>query len=130
MDKRPMISIVDDDESMRNAAASLMRSAGYAPRAFPSAEEFLNSEHVHDTACLIADIQMPGMTGLELHREIVQSGNPIPTVLITAFPDEQTRERALAAGVVGYLTKPFADNELLVCIQSALELGETRRQCS
>jgi FixJ family two-component response regulator len=130
MDNRPMISIVDDDESMRDAAASLIRSAGYVPKAYPCARDFLESEHVRESACLIADIQMPGMTGLELHGELIRSGNEIPTILITAFPDEKMRERALRAGVVGYLAKPFTDSELLTCIESALTPGDTRRNQS
>lgn len=126
MDKRQMISIVDDDPSVREATASLVRSAGYAPKAFPCARAFLDSEHAKSTDFLIADVQMPGMTGLELHGKLVESGKAIPTVLITAHPDEKTRACALASGVIGYLAKPFAENELLNCIQTALRPGDTR----
>lgn len=126
MDKRPMISIVDDDQSVREATASLMRAAGYEPEAFCCARDFLASERVGRTDCLIADVQMPGMSGFELHGELVQSGHTIPTVLITAHPDEKAKARALGAGVVCYLSKPFKLDELLDCIQTALEPGDTR----
>ena len=130
MDKRPMISIVDDDESVREATMSLMRAAGYEPEAFPCARDFLNSEQACRTDCLIADVQMPGMSGIELHGKLVQSGKAIPTVLITAHPDEKARVRALQAGVVCYLAKPFNENELLDCIQTALEMGDPRSEKS
>lgn len=126
MDKKRMISIVDDDESVRDATASLVRAAGYAPEAFPCASDFLNSEAVPRTDFLIADVQMPGMTGLDLYDALVDAGKRIPTVLITAYPDEKSRNRALRAGVMRYLTKPFNETELLDCIQSALEPGATR----
>ena len=117
---KPLISIVDDDESMREAIKGLMRSLGYRVEAVASAQEFLSSRHVRRTSCLIADMQMPGMTGLELHHHLSASGKVIPTVLITAYPDDGVRERALAAGVSGYLSKPFDENDLLACIRSAL----------
>ena len=117
---KPLISIVDDDESMREAVRGLMQSLGYRVEAAASAEEFLRSPHVRRTSCLITDVQMPGMTGLELHQHLSTSGKPIPTILITAYPDDNVRERALAAGVIGYLSKPFDENDLLACIRSAL----------
>jgi FixJ family two-component response regulator len=117
---KPLISIVDDDESIREAIKGLMRSLGYSVAAVASAQEFLSSRHVRRTSCLIADMQMPGMTGLELHRHLLASGKPVPTILITAFPDHGARERALAAGVVGYLSKPFDEDDLLACVRSAL----------
>jgi FixJ family two-component response regulator len=117
---KPLISIVDDDESMREAVKGLMRSVGYRAEAVASAEEFLSSRHVRRTSCLIADVQMSGMTGLDLHRHLSASGKPIPTILITAYPDDAVRERALTAGVIGYLSKPFDENDLLACIRSAL----------
>ena len=119
---KPQISVVDDDESMREAIRGLMRSLGYKAQAFRSAEEFLTSRQVPHTSCLIADVQMPGMTGLELHRHLVASGNTIPTILITAYPDDSVRERALGDGVVGYLSKPFDENDLLACIRSSLDI--------
>jgi len=130
MDKRPMISIVDDDESVREATMSLMRAAGYEPEAFPCARDFLNSEQAQRTDCLIADVQMPGMSGIELHGQLVRSGKTIPTVLITAHPDEKARQRAMKAGVICYLAKPFNEDELLDCIQTALDMGDTRSEKS
>jgi FixJ family two-component response regulator len=114
------ISVVDDDESVREAVRGLMKSLGYSAQAFASAEEFLNSRQFPRSSCLIADVQMPGMTGLELYRHLVASGNTIPTILMTAYPNESARERALAAGVVGYLGKPFDENDLFACIRSSL----------
>ena len=118
--KKPLISIVDDDESIREAVKGLMKSLGYRVEVAASADEFLRSPLVRRTSCLIADVQMPGMTGLDLHRHLSASGKVIPTVLITAYPDDGVRERALAAGVIGYLSKPFDDNDLLACIRAAL----------
>ena len=118
---KPLISVVDDDESMREAVRGLMKSLGYTAEAFASAEEFLSSRQAPRTSCLIADVQMPGMSGPELYDGLVASGKPIPTILITAYPDARVRERALQAGVVGYLIKPFSEDDLLGCIQSILE---------
>jgi FixJ family two-component response regulator len=88
--------------------------------AFECAEDLLKSRRRRNVSCVIADVQMPGMTGIELHDRLVASGAPIPTILITAFPDERSRERALQAGVIGYLTKPFSEDDLLACIRSKL----------
>jgi FixJ family two-component response regulator len=115
-----VIGIVDDDRSVREALASLVRSLGYGAMTFEGAEDLLKSKRRRRVSCLIADVQMPGMTGLELHNRLVTSGEPIPTILITAFPDERARERALADGAVGYLSKPFDENDLLACIRAAL----------
>ena len=128
MAKKIAISIVDDDGSVREALTNLMRSLDYSATAFPSGESFLGSRRLRGTACLIADVQMPGMTGLELHRRLVASGKPIPTILITAYPDERVRAQALNAGVVCYLTKPFNESELLACIHSALGDQSTGRR--
>jgi FixJ family two-component response regulator len=117
---KPLISVVDDDESMREAVRALMKSLGYTAEAFASAEEFLSSCEAVRTSCLIADVQMPGMTGLELHRHLVASGKSIPTILITAYPGDSARERALDDGVMGYLSKPFDEDDLLACIHSSL----------
>jgi FixJ family two-component response regulator len=119
---KPLISVVDDDESMREAMRGLMKSLGYTAEAFASAEEFLNSRQVPRTSCLIADVHMPGMTGLELHHHLVASGKTIPTILITAYPDDGVRQRALGDGVVCYLSKPFDENDLLACIRSSLNI--------
>ena len=116
-----MISIVDDDESVREATRGLMNALGFTAEAFASAEDFLKSERVQGTSCLIADMQMPKMTGLELHARLVASGRPIPTILITAYPDERSRGRALDAGIICYLTKPFSEEALLGCLRYALE---------
>ncbi|HJY49314.1 MAG TPA: response regulator [Stellaceae bacterium] len=104
---KPVISIVDDDEPIREAVKGLMKSLGYRAEATASAEEFLRSPHVRRTSCLIADVQMPGMTGLDLHRHLSASGKPIPTILITAYPHDAVRERGLSAGPIGYLSKPL-----------------------
>src|SRR5262249_61827177 len=105
----PLISIVDDDEGSREALAVLTRSFGFVAETYSSAGEFLASAHLPLTACLIADVNMPGMTELQLHRRLMQRGHSIPTVLITAYPDDASRARAIADGVVGYLTKPLPD---------------------
>jgi FixJ family two-component response regulator len=124
-----VIAVVDDDESVREALTGLVRSLGYCAVAFPSAAEFLNSKRRQGAACLITDVQMPGITGPELHDRLVARGEPIPTILITAYPNETVRARLLQAGAKGYLTKPFAANDLLACIDSALHTnaaGERR----
>ena len=129
MPDKIIIAVVDDDESVREALTGLVRSLGYSAVAFLSAAEFLNPNRRHDAACLITDVQMPGITGPELHDRLVARGEPIPTILITAYPNETLRARVLQAGVKGYLTKPFAENGLLACIHSALHAdaaGERR----
>ena len=122
---KPLISIVDDDESMREAIKGLMRSLGYRVETLASAQEFLSSRFVRRTSCLIADVQMPGMTGIELYQRLSTSEQPIPTILITAYPDDGVRERALSAGVIGYLSKPFDEDDLLACVRSALTRGNS-----
>jgi FixJ family two-component response regulator len=117
---KAIIAIVDDDHSVREALTSLVRSLGYVAMPLECAEDLLNSKHRRSVAYVIADLHMPGTTGLELHDRLVASGEPIPTILITAFPDEKSRERALKAGVIGYLTKPFSEDDLLACIRSTL----------
>jgi FixJ family two-component response regulator len=119
--KKIVIAVVDDDLSVREALTGLIKSLGYRAVAFQSAEDFLNPKERHGAACLIADVQMPGMTGPELHGRLVALGKPIPTILITAFPDEAVRTRALHAGVKCYLTKPFSEEDLLACLRSALD---------
>ena len=120
MSQKSFIAIVDDDESAREGTLDLLRSIGFAAEMFGDATEFLHSDHAHLTSCLIADVQMPGMTGLELHRQLLSSGKNIPTILITAFPDERDRKRAMGAGVICYLTKPYREQDLLRCIRTAL----------
>jgi FixJ family two-component response regulator len=118
--KRPVIAIVDDDEAVREALTSLIRSLGYAAVAFECAEDLLRSRRRRSLSCMIVDVQMPGMTGPELHSRLIASGEPIPTILITAYPNERARERALQAGVIGYLSKPFNEDDLLACIRTTL----------
>lgn len=120
MPNTPVIAIVDDDRSVREALTSLVRSLGYAAIAFERAEDLLKSRRRRSVACVIADVQMPGMTGLELYDRLSASAKPIPTVLITAYPEDGARERALSAGVIGYLSKPFDEQDLLGCVRSAL----------
>ena len=115
-----VISIVDDDGSVREAMGSLMRSYGYRTETFDSGAGFLASEARHDTDCLIADVQMPGMSGLELYALLAASDDPIPTIMITARHDEAIRKRALASGVLCYLTKPFDEAHLLTCVHAAI----------
>jgi len=116
-----MISIVDDDSSVREATLDLFRATGFAADVFACAEDFLASKLRHNTSCLISDMRMPGMSGLELHNRLVEAGAPIPTILMTAFPNDIDKVSALQAGVVGYLTKPFNETELLGFIHSVLE---------
>ena len=118
--KEALISIVDDDASVREAMQALMKSLGFAAETFSSAEEFLASDSRNRAACLITDMQMPGLTGLALHDRLLTSGRPVPTIMITAYPDERVRARALQAGVVCYLVKPFNECDLLGCIHSVL----------
>jgi FixJ family two-component response regulator len=118
--KTPVIAIVDDDESVREALTSLIRSLGYSAVAFGCAEDLLKSKRRRRVSCMIADVQMPGMTGPELHNRLVASGAPIPTILITAYPDERARGRALQAGVLCYLAKPFDEDDLIACIRSVV----------
>jgi FixJ family two-component response regulator len=117
-----LVAIVDDDESVRSALRGLMKAAGFSARAFASAEEFLNSGQQHDTGCLIADIRMPGMSGLELQGKLNSERCRIPTVFITAHGDTNMRMRALRAGAVEFLTKPFSDDVLLEHVRAALEI--------
>jgi FixJ family two-component response regulator len=119
-----VISIVDDDPSVREGTMDLLNSMGFVAVAFERADEFLEFERLFSSSCLIADVQLPGMTGLELHERLVGSGRTIPIILITAFPDDKDRARALRAGAICYLTKPFSEKELLACIRSALGVPE------
>jgi FixJ family two-component response regulator len=115
-----LISIVDDDESIREATKGLVRSLGYQAATFASAEEFLQSDNLGNTDCLIADVQMPGLSGIDLQHSLIARGVQMPTIFITAFPEEGTRTQAMTAGAVGYLGKPFSEESLLKCLDSAL----------
>jgi FixJ family two-component response regulator len=121
--RKPVISIIDDDESVRESTADLVKAMGFAAKTHSSAEDFLKSNHIHMTACLIADMRMSGISGLELHTRLRRSGNVIQTILVTAFPNEQDRASALRAGVTCYLVKPFSECDLVACVRSALEAG-------
>jgi FixJ family two-component response regulator len=118
--KRPLIAIVDDDEYVREAIKGLMRSVGFAAETFSSAIEFLRSSRVKCTVCLIADINMPDMSGFDLYFRLSELGIPIPTIFITAFPSENDHTRALDAGVARYLAKPFVDTELIDGVRKAM----------
>ena len=115
-----MISIVDDDESVREATNALVRSLGYAAATFASAEEFLDSDRVHATSCVIADVQMPGLSGIDLQHRLLDQGLHVPIIFVTAFPDERTRRRALDAGAIDFLSKPWSDEQLISCLDMAL----------
>ena len=117
---RHIIAIVDDDPLVRETLNDLLDSAGYSSVAFSSAERFLKSKRLAKVACLITDMRMPGTTGIELHQRVVAAGHAIPTILITAYPDDTTRARATRAGILCYLPKPFPPDALLACVASAL----------
>jgi FixJ family two-component response regulator len=116
----PLISVVDDDDAVRESLRALIRSAGFATQVFASAEEFLNSEHLRQTHCLILDVRLPGMNGLELKRQLASSRCEIPVIFITAHGDEAARARALREGALEYLFKPFSDEALLNAIHATL----------
>jgi FixJ family two-component response regulator len=116
-----LVAIVDDDDLMRSALQGLLKEAGLPAQVFASAEEFLNSGHQYDTACLIADIRMPGMSGLDLQARLNAEQIRIPTILITAHGDARMRMQALRAGAVEFLAKPFDDEVLLESVRAALE---------
>ena len=120
MTKRALVAIVDDDESLRVAMASLMRSFGFAASGFASAEEFLQSPEIGETSCLISDVQMPGISGLELQSRMASENRRTPIIFITAFPDPRIQERALAGGAICFLTKPFDGQTLINCVDRAL----------
>jgi FixJ family two-component response regulator len=115
-----LISIVDDDEPYRESMRKLVRLLGYAVETFPSAADFLASSFLPETACLVADVHMPGMTGVELHGRLTKLGYAIPTILVTAYPDKAVRDQALKDGVACYLSKPVDDEDLDRCLRSAL----------
>ena len=116
----PVISIIDDDASVRTATARLLRSLGFSAHAFASAKEFLSSPRLSETSCVIADVQMPGMTGVELQEYLVAHDHGTPIIFITSFPQDRIRERAMKAGAVCFLSKPFDEARLLECLEWAL----------
>jgi FixJ family two-component response regulator len=129
MAKSALISIIEDDEPFRESMRMLITALGYTVEAFPSAANFLASPRLAETACLVADVQMPGMTGIELHRHLIDAGYAIPTILVTAYPNEAARTRALKNGVVCYLRKPVDDDQLERCLRSALQSGKPAEGC-
>src|SRR5262245_52649350 len=124
MPKASLISVVEDDRYFLESMRRLMRSLGYNVEVFSSAADFLASPRLIETTCLIADVHMPAITGVELHRHLIEAGYTIPTILVTAYPDDVDRARALNDGVVCYLRKPVDEKHLIRCLRAALESGE------
>ena len=122
--KKRLVSVVDDDRFFRESMCRLMRSLGYMVDIFSSAADFLASPRLAETACLIADIHMPAMTGFELYRHLIDTGRSIPTILVTGHPNDVDRARALNGGVVCYLPKPVDDQRLIGCLRAALASDE------
>ena len=122
MTNLPLISVVDDDDSVRESLEGFIRSLGFSADVFASAEEFLNSDHLRQTDCLILDVRMPGMNGLELQRQLLDNQSGIPVVFITSHEDEVARRQALKDGAVDYLLKPFSEEALLRALHTALGL--------
>jgi FixJ family two-component response regulator len=129
LSKLPLVAIIDDDASVRATTDSLVRSLGYIVDTFASAEEFLRSDNLDDLSCVIADVQMPGMSGVELQSRLLTQGNHVPFIFVTAFPNERVRAQALRAGAICYLTKPFDGDSLIQGLQDALKKhdGGTRK---
>ena len=124
MPRASLVSIVDDDDFLRASMSRLMRSLGYIVETFPSAAGLLASPRLAETDCLIADVNMPAMTGIELYRHLVKTGRAIPTILITAYPNDLDRMAALNDGVICYLQKPVDQRDLIRCLDAALSEGE------
>jgi FixJ family two-component response regulator len=118
--KNHVISIIDDDPSVREATQSLIRSLGYAAEAFSSAEEYLRSDRVRQSACVITDLNMPGMSGADLQDRLIAQGYQIPMIFVTAYFEEPARDRVMDAGAFGFLRKPFSDESLIECLDKAL----------
>ena len=121
MSENSLIAVVDDDEAIREATESLIRSVGFRAAVFASAEDFLRSSQLQDIACVIVDVRMPGMSGLELQRQLATAHYAIPIIFITAHGDAEARAQALRAGAVDFLDKPFRDEVLLQAVQAALQ---------
>ncbi|HUN96617.1 MAG TPA: response regulator [Bradyrhizobium sp.] len=130
MSKSLVVSVVEDDGSFRESMSMLLCSFGYSVEVFRSAVDFLASPRISDTACLIADVNMPEMTGIELYQRLVDTGRAIPTILVTAYPNDVDRARALNDGVVCYLRKPVDDEHLIGCLRAALALAEPPEEIS
>ena len=121
--EQPLIVCVDDDQAICEAMLALLKALGFAAEAFLSAEALLHSGALDDIACLITDVQLGGMSGLQLQTRLIELGYRIPIIMITAFPDERIRNQALSAGAICFLSKPFLKADLLSCIHSALARG-------
>jgi FixJ family two-component response regulator len=130
MPKASLVSVVEDDQFFRESMRRLVRSLGYSVEAFPSAADFLASPRLVETTCLITDVHMPAMTGIELYRHLVDAGYAIPTILVTAYPDDVERARALNDGIICYLSKPIDEDHLIRCLRAALDSGEPREENS
>ena len=117
--ERDLISVIDDDKSVRRSTILLIESFGFRGAAFESAESFLSSKRLDETSCLIVDVQMPGMSGLELQSHLTAAGSRIPIIFVTAYGNKESRRQAMQAGAVAFLDKPFTDEQLLQCIRSA-----------
>jgi FixJ family two-component response regulator len=124
MTKR-LVSVVEDDRFFRESMKRLLRSLGYSVEAFPTAADFLASPHLTQTTCLIADVHMPAMTGIELYRYLVKAGHMVPTILVTAYPNDIERDRALNEGVVCYLRKPVDEEYLKECLLAVVTSCES-----
>lgn len=124
--KKLLVSIVDDDQFFRESMCRLIRSLGYTADIFASAADFLASPRLAETACLITDVHMPAMTGYELHRRLIDTGQAIPTILVTGFPNEIERARAMNDGVACYLRKPVDEEHLTQCVRDALKSAGSR----
>jgi FixJ family two-component response regulator len=124
MPRGPLVSVVEDDLFFRESMRRLMRSLGYPVEVFSSAADFLASPHLRETTCLIADVQMPAMGGIELHKSLIDAGSAIPTILVTAYPNDIDRVRALNDGVICYLGKPIDETLLIGCLRGALRPDE------
>ena len=120
MKPKPLIAVVDDDSSLRESTQLLLRSAGYRAEVFASAREFLGSPRIDETACLMLDVRMPGMDGLELQRRLNVSHADIPIIVVTAHDDATSRSTALDSGAIGFLSKPFQASTLVATVQTAL----------
>ena len=121
MSKINTIAVVDDDDSVREATSKLLHLLGYSAASFASAEDFLKSDRVRDVSCLITDVQMPGMSGIELQSRLISDGNLMPIIFLTAFPEEALRDRVLKRGALAYLTKPLQEESLITCLDYALK---------
>ena len=122
-----VISIIDDDESVREATKSLVRSLGYKAAVFASAEEYLQSDRLDHSSCLITDLHMPGMSGADLQDRLIADGRQIPMIFVTAYYEEKVRDRVLDAGAYGFLRKPFNDESLIECLDKALTATSSKQ---